>query len=120
MLHRCCQKLANADPDKKFIPAPTCEEKCACNECHFMKMNTDNWSEKVRSETACAISKVRPQGRWTVDFYPTILELAKTKGEPQKSWKAAALCRCYRMPASHWIERVSTGTPHHIERDAGS
>ncbi len=40
MLHR----LEKECPDKKFIPAPT--EKCACNECHFMKMNT---LEKVRN-----------------------------------------------------------------------
>jgi quinolinate synthase len=34
MLHR----LKKECPDKNFIPAPT--EKCACNECKFMKMNT--------------------------------------------------------------------------------
>ena len=34
MLHR----LQKECPGKKFIPAPT--EKCACNECRFMKMNT--------------------------------------------------------------------------------
>lgn len=34
MLHR----LRKECPGKNFIPAPT--EKCACNECHFMKMNT--------------------------------------------------------------------------------
>ena len=34
MLHR----LQKECPEKQFIPAPT--EKCACNECHFMKMNT--------------------------------------------------------------------------------
>ena len=34
MLHR----LQKECPDKKFIPAPT--DKCACNECRFMKMNT--------------------------------------------------------------------------------
>ena len=34
MLHR----LEKECPDKKFIPAPT--DKCACNECRFMKMNT--------------------------------------------------------------------------------
>jgi quinolinate synthase len=34
MLHR----LQKECPEKKFIPAPT--DKCACNECHFMKMNT--------------------------------------------------------------------------------
>tara|TARA_Y100000588_G_scaffold21000_1_gene21162 strand:+ start:5972 stop:6916 length:945 start_codon:yes stop_codon:yes gene_type:complete len=39
MLHR----LEKECPGKTFIPAPT--EKCACNECHFMKMNT---LEKVR------------------------------------------------------------------------
>jgi quinolinate synthase len=34
MLHR----LKRECPDKIFIPAPT--ERCACNECRFMKMNT--------------------------------------------------------------------------------
>ncbi|MSU34321.1 MAG: quinolinate synthase NadA [Pedosphaera sp.] len=34
MLHR----LKKECPDKNFIPAPT--DKCACNECRFMKMNT--------------------------------------------------------------------------------
>lgn len=34
MLHR----LRRECPDKEFIPAPT--ERCACNECRFMKMNT--------------------------------------------------------------------------------
>lgn len=34
MLHR----LKKECPDKEFIAAPT--EKCACNECEFMKMNT--------------------------------------------------------------------------------
>jgi len=34
MLHR----LKRECPDKLFIPAPT--ERCACNECRFMKMNT--------------------------------------------------------------------------------
>ena len=34
MLHR----LQKECPEKQFIPAPT--EKCACNECRFMKMNT--------------------------------------------------------------------------------
>ena len=34
MLHR----LQKECPEKHFIPAPT--DKCACNECHFMKMNT--------------------------------------------------------------------------------
>jgi quinolinate synthase len=34
MLHR----LQKECPDKEFIPAPT--DKCACNECRFMKMNT--------------------------------------------------------------------------------
>ncbi len=39
MLHR----LKKECPDKTFIPAPT--DKCACNECKFMKMNT---LEKLR------------------------------------------------------------------------
>ena len=34
LLHR----LQKECPEKQFIPAPT--EKCACNECRFMKMNT--------------------------------------------------------------------------------
>jgi quinolinate synthase len=34
MLHR----LKKECPGKIFIPAPT--ERCACNECRFMKMNT--------------------------------------------------------------------------------
>ncbi|MEN9676676.1 MAG: quinolinate synthase NadA, partial [Verrucomicrobiota bacterium] len=34
MLHR----LQRECPDKIFIPAPT--ERCACNECRYMKMNT--------------------------------------------------------------------------------
>ena len=34
MLHR----LKKECPDKNFIPAPT--DRCACNECRFMKMNT--------------------------------------------------------------------------------
>jgi len=39
MLHR----LKKECPDKNFIPAPT--DRCACNECRFMKLNT---LEKVR------------------------------------------------------------------------
>ena len=39
MLHR----LKKECPDKTFIAAPT--EKCACNECKYMKLNT---LEKVR------------------------------------------------------------------------
>ena len=27
-------------PEKEFIPAPPNDSTCACNECHFMKMNT--------------------------------------------------------------------------------
>ncbi|WP_018970297.1 quinolinate synthase NadA [Rubritalea marina] len=39
MLHR----LQKEAPDKNLIPGPT--DKCACNDCHFMKMNT---LEKLR------------------------------------------------------------------------
>ncbi|MFC5051176.1 quinolinate synthase NadA [Rubritalea spongiae] len=39
MLHR----LQKEAPDKNLIPGPT--DKCACNDCHFMKMNT---MEKLR------------------------------------------------------------------------
>jgi len=40
MLHR----LQKEAPDKNLIPGPT--DKCACNDCHFMKMNT---LEKLRN-----------------------------------------------------------------------
>ena len=60
MLHR----LQKECPEKRFIPAPT--EKCACNECHFMKMNT---LEKLRD---CMASQ-GPE----VEMTPEIIERAK-------------------------------------------
>jgi quinolinate synthase len=61
MLHR----LEKECPDKKFIPAPT--EKCACNECHFMKMNT---LEKLRD----CMSNLSPQ----VEMDPDLIVRAQT------------------------------------------
>ena len=60
MLHR----LQKECPDKQFIPAPT--EKCACNECHFMKMNT---LEKLHD----CMAKRTPE----VTLSPEIIERAR-------------------------------------------
>jgi quinolinate synthase len=27
-------------PEKTFIPAPSIDSTCGCNDCHFMKLNT--------------------------------------------------------------------------------
>ena len=48
MLHR----LQKEAPDKNLIPGPT--DKCACNDCHFMKMNT---LEKLHA----SLEKLEPQ-----------------------------------------------------------
>ena len=48
MLHR----LQKEAPDKNLIPGPT--DKCACNDCHFMKMNT---LEKLHA----SLEKLDPQ-----------------------------------------------------------
>ncbi len=60
MLHR----LKKECPDKTFIPAPT--DKCACNECKFMKMNT---LEKLRD----CLANLSPQ----VELPAEIIERAK-------------------------------------------
>ena len=60
MLHR----LQKECPDKHFIPAPT--DRCACNECHFMKMNT---LEKLRD----CMTTLEPQ----VELPPEIIERAR-------------------------------------------
>jgi quinolinate synthase len=60
MLHR----LQKECPDKRFIPAPT--EKCACNECRFMKMNT---LEKLRD----CMANLSPE----VDLDPAIMDRAR-------------------------------------------
>jgi quinolinate synthase len=60
MLHR----LEKECPGKKFIPAPT--EKCACNECRFMKMNT---LEKLRD----CMANLSPE----IEMDPAILERAR-------------------------------------------
>ena len=71
MLHR----LQKECPDKRFIPAPT--EKCACNECHFMKMNT---LEKVRN----CMRDLTPQ----VELSPEIINRAKLPIERMLEWTA--------------------------------
>ena len=71
MLHR----LQKECPDKKFIPAPT--EKCACNECHFMKMNT---LEKVRN----CMRDLAPQ----IDLPAEIIQRAKLPIERMLEWTA--------------------------------
>ena len=60
MLHR----LEKECPGKTFIPAPT--EKCACNECRFMKMNT---LEKLRD---CMLN-LSPE----IEMDPATLERAR-------------------------------------------
>ena len=69
MLHR----LEKECPDKKFIPAPT--EKCACNECHFMKMNT---LEKVRD----CMRDLTPQ----LELPNAIIERARIPIERMLEW----------------------------------
>jgi quinolinate synthase len=60
MLHR----LEKECPGKRFIPAPT--EKCACNECRFMKMNT---LEKLRD----CMANLSPE----VELDPAIMDRAR-------------------------------------------
>jgi quinolinate synthase len=60
MIHR----LKKECPDKIFIPAPS--DKCACNECHFMKMNT---LEKLHD---CMLN-LSPR----VELSPAIIERAR-------------------------------------------
>jgi len=60
MLHR----LQKECPDKHFIPAPT--DRCACNECRFMKMNT---LEKLRD----CMTTLEPQ----VELPPDIIARAR-------------------------------------------
>jgi quinolinate synthase len=60
MIHR----LRRECPGKVFIPAPT--ERCACNECRFMKMNT---LEKLRD----CMARREPQ----IELAPEILERAR-------------------------------------------
>lgn len=60
MLHR----LEKECPDKKFIPAPT--NKCACNECKFMKMNT---LEKLRD----CMANLSPE----VELPPALMDRAR-------------------------------------------
>lgn len=33
-------QMKKANPDKTFIPAPTNDSSCACNDCEYMKLNT--------------------------------------------------------------------------------
>ena len=60
MLHR----LKKECPDKDFIPAPT--DKCRCNECRFMKMNT---LEKLLD----CMTRLEPR----IELSPDIIERAR-------------------------------------------
>ena len=71
ILHR----LEKECPGKKFIPAPT--EKCACNECHFMKVNT---LEKVRN----CMRDLTPQ----LELPAGIIERARIPIERMLEWSA--------------------------------
>ncbi len=71
ILHR----LEKECPGKKFIPAPT--EKCACNECHFMKVNT---LEKVRN----CMRDLTPQ----LELPAEIIERARIPIERMLEWSA--------------------------------
>ena len=33
-------EMKKACPDKEFIPAPPDDTTCACNQCHYMRLNT--------------------------------------------------------------------------------
>ena len=33
-------QMLKANPDKIFIPAPSTDSTCGCNDCSFMKLNT--------------------------------------------------------------------------------
>ena len=71
ILHR----LQKECPGKKFIPAPT--EKCACNECHFMKVNT---LKKVRD----CMRDLTPQ----LELPAKIIERARIPIERMLEWSA--------------------------------
>ena len=81
----CCTGCKEC-PDKKFIPAPT--EKCACNECHFMKMNT-----LEKSATACVISRRKWSSRPRSSSAPSSPSSACSNG-PRGS-----LSPCHRWAA---------------------
>ncbi len=69
MLHRLHREI----PDKTFLAGPT--DKCACNDCRFMKLNT---LEKLH---AC-LRDLRPQ----IELPPDILEKAKIPLQRMLEW----------------------------------
>ncbi|HTB63932.1 MAG TPA: quinolinate synthase NadA, partial [Opitutales bacterium] len=69
MLHRLHREL----PEKTFIAGPT--DKCACNDCRFMKLNT---LEKLH---AC-LRDLKPQ----IELPPDILEKARAPIQRMLDW----------------------------------
>jgi quinolinate synthase len=69
MLHRLHREV----PDKTFIAGPT--EKCACNDCRFMKLNT---IEKLHS----ALQNLQPR----IELPPEILERARLPIQRMLDW----------------------------------
>jgi quinolinate synthase len=69
MLHRLHREV----PDKTFIAAPT--DKCACNDCRFMKLNT---LEKLRD----CLRDLQPR----IELPPDIVERARAPIERMLEW----------------------------------
>jgi len=69
MLHRLHREV----PDKTFIAGPT--DKCACNDCRFMKMNT---LEKLRD----CLKNLQPR----VELPPDVLQKARVPIERMLEW----------------------------------
>ena len=69
MLHRLHREI----PDKTFVAGPT--DKCACNDCRFMKLNT---LEKLHA----ALRDLRPQ----IELPAEILEKAKIPLQRMLEW----------------------------------
>ena len=69
MLHRLQREV----PEKTFVAGPT--DRCACNDCRFMKMNT---LEKVRD----ALKNKQP----SIDLEPSIQKAARTPIQRMLDW----------------------------------
>ena len=59
-------QMQKACPDKKFIPAPSIDSTCGCNDCSFMKLNT-------MQKLYLALKYERPE----IILDPSIIERAK-------------------------------------------
>lgn len=73
-------EMKKACPDKEFIPAPPDDSTCACNECHFMRLNTlekiydclKNESPEITVDPEICEKAVRPINK--------MLEISKNLG----------------------------------------